>query len=140
MHSLEKLRIQYPNVTIDVLREFYGRSAVKFMESNHLHNVRNGNSSVSVDYYYRTEPEPKLPTVLTSVHLFRHSIQSINGIIIKVKDKLAASNMGTFDFSKFNDIDIRTFYNDTSPDYIIVYCKIELYDCRFYWKKVFDTD
>ena len=88
MHSLKKLTTKYPDITIDVLKEFYGRSAVKMMEKNHQHNV----------------------------------------------DSLASS----VNFTRFNGIGLRTFYNDTSPDYIMVYCKIALFDCRAFWKKVIE--
>ena len=46
LHSLEKLRTKYPDITIDVLEEFYGRSAVQLMESKHQHYI-GGNISVS---------------------------------------------------------------------------------------------
>ena len=86
MHSLEKLTTKYPNITIDVLKEFYGRSAVKMMERNHRHNV----------------------TALAS----------------------------TVNFTRFNGIGMRTFYKDTSPNYMMIYCKIALFDCSTFWKTV----
>ena len=42
--------------------------------------------------------------------------------------------------SSFNGVDLKTFFVNNAPDYVPVYCKVEQFDCKSYWKKVWNIN